>query len=170
VHMLTLHAKGIGILILFLGGGRANAMGMVHELGWQPGHGGPAVVLVQFGTRSPWLTEKITVYQTGHVKVSRVIRGTGRVVSCSVSMQSVHRVMVPALTRAEENGVFNLPSTLQHRRYGADAPAAFVRSYVNGREGYVQAFGTSTNHFPGTGKVFALWKQLKIAASQGCTV
>lgn len=146
------------------------ALGMVHEVGRQPLHGGPAVVLVQFGTHSPWLIEKITVYQTGHVRVSRVIRGTRRVVSCSVSRQSLDRVMVPVLTRAEENGVFNLPSTLQHRRYGADAPAAFVRSYVNGRTRYVQAFGTSTNHLSGAGKVFALWKKLKVAASQGCTV
>jgi len=170
VHMPTIYAKGIGILLLFLGGGHANAMGMIHEVGRQPLHGGPAVVLVQFGTRSPWLIEKITVYRAGHVKVSRVIRGSRRVVSCSVSKQSVDRVMVPALTRAEEGGVFKLASALQRRRYGADAPAAFVRSYVNGHERYVQAFGTSTNHFPGTGKVFALWGTLKVAASQGCTV
>jgi len=59
VHMLTLHAKGIGILILFLGGGRANAMGMVHEWvmlhlngdepGWQVNHPGGAVVLGPVG-------------------------------------------------------------------------------------------------------------------------
>jgi len=145
-------------------------MGMVHDVGRQPLHGGPTVVLVQFGTRSPWLVEKITVYQAGHVKVSRVIRGTRRVVSCSVSKQSVDRAIVPVLTRAEENGVLNLLSTLQHRRYGADAPVAFMRSYVNGHERYVQAFGTSTKYFPGTGKVFALWGTLKVAASQGCTV
>jgi len=170
VHLPTIYAEGIGILILFLGGGHANAMGMVHEVGRQPLHVGSTAVLVQFGTRSPWLIEKITVYQTGHVTVSRVIRGTRRIVSCSVSMQSVHRVMVPALTHAEEHGVFKLASALQHRRYGADAPAAFVRSYVNGHARYVQAFGTSTNHFPGTGKVFALWGTLKVAARQGCTV
>lgn len=170
MHAPLIHAKGIGILLLFLGGGHANAMGIVHDVGRHPGHGGAAVVLVRFGTRSPWLVEEITVYQAGQVSVSRVIRGVRRVVSCSVSKQSVDRVMVPVLTRAEENGVFNLPSTLQRRRYGEDAPAAFVHSYVNGRTRYVQAFGTRTNHFPGTGRVFALWGTLKVAASQGCTV
>ena len=165
----TIYPKGIGILLIFLSVGHTDAMGIVHDVGRQPGHGGP-VVGAQFGTRGGWLIEEITVYQAGQVKVSRVIRGVRRVVSCPVSKQSVDRVMVPVLTRAEENSVFNLPSTLQHRRYGADAPVAFVRSYVNGRTRYVQAFRTRTNHFPGTGEVFALWERLKVAASQGCIV